>query len=74
MSSTPARHGRLIRDDAHGLPTEPREPHDDIFREMFVDLEEIFVVGDGLDHVLDVVRLHRVGGNHANRARRPRGL
>ena len=30
---------------------------------MFLDLEKIFVVGDGLNHVLDVVRQHGVCGN-----------
>ena len=53
----------LIGHDAHGLAAEPRETHDDIFREMLVDLEEIVVVGDGVNHVLDVVGLHGIGGN-----------
>ena len=62
----------LIGDDAHRLPTQPRESHHDIFCKMLVDLEEIIVIGDGVNHVLDVIRLHRIGGNDANRARRRR--
>ena len=53
----------LIGDDADGRPIEPRETHDEIFREMLVDLEEIMFVGDGVDHILDVVGLHGIGGD-----------
>ena len=58
------QHRGLIGDDAHGLAVEPREADDHIFREMLLHLEEIIVVGDGVDHVLDVVRLHGIGRHH----------
>src|SRR5438067_8581254 len=52
--------GRLVGDDADAAAAEPREPADDVAREVLLDLEEVPVVDDRADDFLDVVRLVRV--------------
>src|SRR2546429_5327943 len=48
---------RLISDNTHGAPVEPGKSHDEIFGKMFVDFEQISVIHNGMNRVLDVVRL-----------------
>ena len=42
----PREHARLVRDDAHAPPGEPREAHDDVPRVMLLDLEQDAPVDD----------------------------
>src|SRR5262249_53853257 len=53
----------LIGNYADRLSVETRETYDDVFGEVLVDFEEIVVVDDGMDGVLDVVRLLRIVGD-----------
>src|SRR5207253_5485511 len=52
----PGEVGGLIADDTDGAAVEPGKTNDKIFRIVFVDLEEIAFVHDGMNHFLDVVR------------------
>ena len=54
---------RLIADDADRTAIEPRKTHHNIFGVVFVHFEEVAVVNDGLNDILHVVGLLRVGGN-----------
>src|SRR5262249_30310557 len=56
-------HGRLVGDDAHRAAVESRETHDQVLGEVLVQLEEVVVVGDGVDDIFDVVGLHGIGGD-----------
>ena len=60
----------LVGDDADGAAIEARETHHDIFREVLVDFEKFSVVGDRVDHVLDVVGLLRIFGDERVERRR----
>ena len=51
---------RVVRDDADGMPAEPREAAEDVLRPELVHLEELAVVDDPVDDVAHVVRLVRV--------------
>ena len=50
---------RLVRHDPHRPPTEPRESHQDVSREVLMHFEEIPIVDHGIDDVAHVVRLSR---------------
>src|SRR5271157_255186 len=54
---------RLVGDDAHGFPVQPGEADHDVPGVMLLHLEEVAVVHDGVDHVLNVVRLIGFGGD-----------
>src|SRR2546430_4370633 len=55
--------GWLVTNDADRAAVEARKAHDEVFSIVFVDFEEKSVVNDGMDGVLDVVRLLRIGRN-----------
>ena len=61
---------RLVADDADAVAAEPREAADDVLREERLDLEELPVVDDRLDHLLDVVRPRRLVGHQRVELRR----
>src|SRR5580692_4916882 len=48
---------RLIGDNADGAPIEARKPDNNILCKVLMDLEKIAVIHDGVDGVLDVIRL-----------------
>ncbi len=53
----------LVANDADGAAIEPREANNQIFCVVFVNLEEIIVIHDGMNRVFDVVGLLRVRRN-----------
>ena len=55
----------LIADDADRPSVKPRKAHNEVLCVVFVDFEEKSVVNDGMDSVLDVVRLLRIGRNES---------
>ena len=44
-----------------GGPSSRANPTTIFFAKCLMDLEEIFVIGDGVNHVLNVIRLHGIG-------------
>src|SRR5712692_3839949 len=54
----------LIRDDAHRPAPEARQADQQVPREVPVDLQELAVVHHAPDHVVHVVRLGRLVGDH----------
>ena len=57
---TPGEHRRLIGDDADRPAAQPREADDDVLREVPMHFEERAVVDDGVNQIVDVVRLVRL--------------
>ena len=51
-----ARHGGLVGNDSHRPSIQAREAHHDVLCVMFLHLEKIPVIDDGMDHVFHVVR------------------
>ena len=54
---------RLVGHDPHRSPSEAGETRHHVARPIGFHREEITVVDDGLDHLVDVVSLARIGGD-----------
>ena len=54
---------RLLRDDPHASPPEPREADQDVRRPARLDLEEVGVIDDPIDDLVHVVWQSRIVGH-----------